>query len=327
MEKIEMEMEEIPEVSSDENLEVPEADFDAQFAKKHASEVYEKKFTFTDCIPEELKFETPLFVAPGWAETFETLREPIKVFFDGGRRVLSVDHARFTPRISDENDEAYMEPLSEEEKKILAEYDLEDQGGLPFPELIKARAILSVIESQDVDVTDVVAHSEGAINTMIAAALKPEKFRNIILVGAAGIANKGEDNAAKRVVGGVRTLGQDIHKSITHPKLREAIIRGNNESFKYIGSNPATALEEVGAIAGFNIEKMIEKLAEKGLKISIVHGTDDLMFPLDEMQKMIDNESVYEFFELKGNYHHSLYFKDEAVFIEGVLDSMDKKSE
>ncbi|MEI6553832.1 MAG: hypothetical protein WCO09_04635, partial [bacterium] len=72
----------------------------------------------------------------------------------------------------------------------------------------------------------------------------------------------------------------------------------------------------------------IKILAEQGIKISIIHGENDLMFPMSEIQKMAENENVYEFHSMIGNDHHSIYFgragdtngyKNEAEYIEEVV--------
>jgi pimeloyl-ACP methyl ester carboxylesterase len=218
--------------------------------------------------------------------------------------------------------------LSEAERAVVSEYHLQEQSAdIPMPELLKAKSILAVLNECKIEKIDVVAHSEGAINSIISALLSPEKFRNIIIVGSAGITDKGEDNALHRTIGFARTTMQDVRKFFKNPDSREALLRASNESTKYVAGNPAAAVDEVGAIASFNIEEMIEKLHEKGIKISLVHGTDDTMFPMDEMQtkKLVENEAIYEFFPMKGHYHHDIYMPEEAAFIETVLESMEKK--
>lgn len=299
--------------------------FEESFKDKKELELYGQKIEFVDLVPQKQKSETPVFVAPGWAETPETLKEAIKTFFEAERRTISVKHGRHVPRISDED----ISPiLSETEKVIVSGYNLQEQNfDIPVPELLKAKSILAVLDECKVEKTDIVAHSEGAINSIIAALLSPERFRNIILVGSAGITDIGEDNALHRTIGFARTTLQDIGRFFKNPDSREALLRANNESTKYIAGNPAAAVDEVGAIASFNIEEMIEKLHEKGIKISLVHGTNETMFPMDEMQtkKLVENEAIYEFYPMKGHDHHSIYMPEEAAFIETILESMEKK--
>ncbi len=74
----------------------------------------------------------------------------------------------------------------------------------PKEEVRKALNILGVLEEKDVEKTDVIAHSEGAVNTLIAASLYPEKFRNIVLFGPAGLI--GEDTFTRLFQG---FLGQN----------------------------------------------------------------------------------------------------------------------
>ena len=299
--------------------------FERQFNDSRTIELDGEKIGFVDLVPEKQRYEMPLLVAPGWAETPETLKNAIESFFDAGRRVVSVEHGRRVPRWSDEN----VEPiLSEKEKEVLAGYHLsEDYEELPVPELLKAKALLAVLDECRIEKADAMAHSEGAMNVVIAALLQPDRFRNIILVGPAGLTDKGEDNALKRTIGGLGSAMQDARRTFKEPGTKEALVRGVKELAYYVAASPAAALEEIGAIAGFNIEELVTKLHEKGLKISIVHGTDEKMFPMEGMQRQVENEAIYEFYPMVGHDHHDIYLPDEAMFIEKVLESMEQKQE
>ena len=297
--------------------------FELQFSEKREIELYGEKIGFVDVVPEKQKSETPVFIAPGWAETQETMKDTIKTFYEAERRVLSVKHGRHVPRISDENDNPI---LTAHDKTNLAKYDFsENSAEIPIPELLKAKAILAVLDECGVEKTDVVAHSEGAINSIIAAVLSPEKFRNIILAGPAGITDKGSDNAFGRTIGFARTTLQDIERFFKDPASRTALLHAGKESTKYVLSNPAAAIDEVGALAHFNIEEMLKKLHEKGLKISIMHGTDETMFLMSDMQRLLELEAIYEFIPMKGHDHHDIYLPEESAFIESILDSMEKR--
>lgn len=297
--------------------------FDERFKTRKEIDLYGEKVEFIDLVPEGQKSETPVFVVPGWAETPETLKETIRTFFEAKRRTLSIKHGRYVPRISDEDTSPI---LSDAEKVIVSQYRLQEQNAdIPIPELLKAKAILAALDECHIEKTDVVAHSEGAINSIIAAILSPEKFRNIILVGPAGITGKGEDNALHRTIGFTRTTLQDIGRAFRDPSSRKPVFRAGKEAIKYIAGNPAAATDEVGAIGSFNIEEMIDKLHEKGIKISVVHGTDETMFPMDEMKRLVEKETIYEFYSMKDHDHHDIYLPEEAAFIETVLESMEKK--
>ena len=301
-----------------ENSESIARNFEEQFGDVRTVEIFGENVDFIDITPAEQKYENPLFMAPGWSETPTTFKDTIEVFFDAGHRVLSVDHGRLVPHAGDPY------PLSADERAILAEYNVEKQGGVPIPELLKAKALLEILNHQSVKKTDVVAHSEGAIYTMVAAALSPERFGDIVLVGPASLVE--EDSVLHRVAGGVRTYLQGFKKMIVEPESREALMRGDIESMKTIARNPAAALEEVAAIAHFNIEGMLSKLHEKGLKISIVHGQDEVMYPIKGMRGMVHSDDVYEYIEMPRGDHQSIYMKDEARFVEGVLKSMNERA-
>ena len=142
--------------------------FEKQFENRQKIESLGGMIEIVDVTPEKLAKETPVLFAPGWGETQETFKDSLKEMFELGRRVLSLSHAR-----EGGDKEDIKENVVEATEKF-ADY--------PADELRKAITLLAVLAEKGIEKIDVVAHSEGAINAVIAAALHPEKIRNMVLV-------------------------------------------------------------------------------------------------------------------------------------------------
>lgn len=83
----------------------------------------------------------------------------------------------------------------------------------------KAEDMLAALESMGVEKVNVVATSEGALKTMIAVSMHPEKFQKVILVHPAGMDNKGFFRTHGRVAW---HYARDI---VTHPKKYVRLVR------------------------------------------------------------------------------------------------------
>ena len=144
--------------------------FEEQYRSKKTLKFKEGEITVARASPEELNDETPVLIAPGWGENSSTYKKTSQVFFNEGRDVWSVGYSRRGGEVIP--DERY-----------------------PEAELRKAMLLLQAIEGKGVEKVDVIAHSEGAINVLIAAMIDPDKFRNIVLDKPAGLIGK-DTNAA-----------------------------------------------------------------------------------------------------------------------------------
>jgi pimeloyl-ACP methyl ester carboxylesterase len=115
--------------------------------------------------PADPKSQIPVVLAQGWSENMKVLKESIKQLYAANRIVIALDHPRRGGAI-------------------------DVHPSYPIEELRKALTIHEIIQQQDILLVDFIAHSEGAINSAIAAFLEPKRVRNIILVDPAGLAGK-----------------------------------------------------------------------------------------------------------------------------------------
>ncbi|KKT63535.1 MAG: hypothetical protein UW93_C0009G0030 [Parcubacteria group bacterium GW2011_GWC1_45_13] len=282
--------------------------FEEKFAQRKTIKVLDAELETVDVKPDFLKTETPVLFAPGWGGTPEAYKDPIKTLYEKNRRVLSLAHARKGA------DEELMD--SELKKQYLAD------------ELRKALALLSLIDKGDIEKVDAIAHSEGAINTAIAASLHPDKFRNIVFVNPAGLIgpDKFPKLAGRFNLNGIQTFFGAIFGK--EELKRNRLQRLTKEVIKYIGQNPARALKESVAISQSEIYAMLEDLHEKGIGIFIINGVGDPVFPMDKMQKILKADKIDGFLSVKGGHNEIISNPEKyAAAADELLENAENKKE
>jgi len=240
-----------------------------------------------DFTPENLKDEVPILLAQAWGLGLETYKPAMKQLFEDKRRVLSVAH----PRIGSAMDS------SMNVKELSEKY--------PTAELRKALNTLEVLEEKGIEKVDAIAHSEGAINIAIAAAMYPEKFRSIAFFGPAGML---EDESWSRLAKGFASQG-NRHESIKDVPITEserAVGAAAMEDLKsYFLKNPSRAISEVAAIK--NEHQLVKDLLpylhdEFGINIAVMSAEGDPVFPQAEVRKAAAMGAVDTFISVPGGH-------------------------
>ena len=204
----------------------------------------------------------PVLVASGWSEGTQILRDTAQEIFDDGREVVLIDHAR--------------------------------RGGIKASETDfhreithKATTLLNILDDAGLEKVDAIAHSEGALNTVLAASWQPERFRNIVLVAPAGMI--GEDSVPRLLGRFTSKLKYDLENGIPELKARdpERAKQYKVNPLKYIIANPAKALREVGAIAQTQIDKQLPNLRNAGIRVGVLQSHSDKGFPDGRIQEQV----------------------------------------
>ena len=254
-----------------------------------------------DIQPEAAKSETPVMIAPGWAQTPETFKQNILALAKDGRRALSVN----TPTSIEVDDgENYDRQIPEYQYKKIA-------------------ALLETIDNKGIEQIDGVGHSEGAAHLVLAATLRPEKFRNLVLVNPGGMI--GNDNilalikrftlhAADKRIRALRGLDPA-------PRMSETSAKGRKNIFADLKGSLQSAKE----LAGTKIDKMLEHLKENGIGIAIIHSVDDRLFPMDRMQDTTTRKHIDGFYSVKGG--HNQFFTDPERYTKLAQQALDKLEE
>jgi len=263
-----------------------------------------------DVKPERPKTEVPIFLLGGWGTTVEVYKDNIVNLAERGRRILAVNapHGIESANIQ--------ESATERGQEI---HDIE---------LRKVAALLKSLDEKGIEQTDIIAHSEGAIYGALAALLRPDKFRNMVLVDPAGMV--GEDSKGRLVKDAALDIAIQNARIYTKLLTKEGFKAFNQSStaakakMKVFASNPWHTVESIGVIAKTQIHEILKTLKELGIKISIVHGVDDKFFPMQKVQQQTTTEMVDGFYSVKGT-HNQLYLHPEqyTFLVDTALDALE----
>lgn len=235
----------------------------------HSIESFGGKLEVVDITPEHPASDVPVLIAGGWSEGSWSLEQSAEEISEGNnpRRVLLIDHARHGKPDTD------------------SDYSRETNH--------RANSLLSALDELGIEKADVIAHSEGALDAVLAAVQYPEKFRSLVLVAPAGMI--GEDSflrlAGRFMPKQAKSLTKDLKEN---PKIANRVNLGG---LAYISKNPAKATRELSAIANTPIDEVLVDLRQAGVHIGLIQSHADPVFPasrieqhvvLDEVQGNVD---------------------------------------
>lgn len=242
-------------------------DFEEQFSKKQYFDTPFGSIETLDIVPQKITDTIPVLLAPGWGETLELQKECLKEVYLSGRRILALRHAIVI------------------KKRKREEY--------PVSELQKSETILTLLEKNGLKKIDVISHSEGSINLAIAATLKPNLFRNLVLVTPAGVS--GKDNEFRIIIGFLihvlRTRSQFSRLVNTRNVLRDMKSLKQQKDITLL-HRIRSFQQEISAMATFDIHPLLINLRNHGIKIAILAGEKDPAFPLNRMKKHLEKGIV-----------------------------------
>jgi pimeloyl-ACP methyl ester carboxylesterase len=278
--------------------------FEEQWSKPEKLKIGSKTVEVQDISPENPKTEVPLIMGLGWSETPDAHKENIRIMTDKGRRVISPEAPH---GIETEECENY-----------------------PTIELRKMAALIGTLEARGVEKADLLGRSEGAIFSVMAAYLYPEKFRNLVLINPAGMI--GKDNLSRLAVGFsgdlVKQIINDIkRKKAGTEKTDDEVTVDALGGIKTLAKDPLRAIQSIFAIADSDIREMLVAIKAKGIGISVIAGVDDGAFPMEKMQETLGLEHVDGFYSTTGS--HNSYFlnpKPYSLLIDSALDALEKKT-
>lgn len=256
--------------------------------RKHSTEIKTTggKVELVSYTPED-STDVPVIFAPGWGNTEEVLKEPMIMLADRSKRkTVTVSHPRRGGKIEQHSDFA-------------------------GEELRKALSLIAACEAEGGGPVDIIAHSEGAINATIAATLRPDLFRSLILVAPGGMVGKdsmwtlfhrsGEDTRLTK------------QRRIEEPELAEKFDLFKKTSDSYVRQNPLRALLEAQSIANTEIHLLLRALHDQGKKIAIIHGVNDAMFPMDKMQQIAKIDQLDGFISTYGGHEEFKLHPDKYI--------------
>ncbi|MDD5165342.1 MAG: alpha/beta hydrolase [Candidatus Pacebacteria bacterium] len=234
-------------------------DFESQFKTKKKISFHGHSVSYVDIAPPSLKHSTPIFIAPGWGETPRTFKTLMGLLYDNGYRVISVYHPRH-------------------DLKLIT------RGNISRFELQKADIIAEIIDTEHITKVDVIAHSEGTVNSVIAAHMRPSLFRQLILIGPGGLV---ERESYPELIGRfMLNMFQGGPSVLWNKNEFTSFIRSFIDMSKYFLSNPMLGLLEGSAVSHAHMQQSLTAIHEAGVAVTIVCGTKDVVFPHKKMKSI-----------------------------------------
>lgn len=231
-----------------------DSSFEKQFDVRTLLQTAYGTIETVDITPPMPKESVPVLFAPGWRETPELEKECLQEVYASGRRVVTLRH---TPVM----------------------YAMEEARNLPNIEVQKAKTLLTVIAENGMEQVDIITHSEGAINVAIAATMQPEKFRHLVLVTPAGLG--GKSTVPQIAFGFARHIARS---SSQIPHIRAGRKGKSHRVEATVRNSIKTALHEGAAIASFDIFPLLLELRTHGVKIAVLFGEKDTVFPIEKVK-------------------------------------------
>ncbi|PIR83013.1 hypothetical protein COU19_02500 [Candidatus Kaiserbacteria bacterium CG10_big_fil_rev_8_21_14_0_10_56_12] len=272
-----------------------------QFDAPETIEIAGEQVPVVDIEPKEKKSDIPTVFVTGFSATPTTLKDAMIRTAEAGRRVIA---AKAPHGVTIEKDDPALEGVD-----------------LPSAHLRKLKALLGVIEAKDLTEVNIIADSEGAIIALAAAALEPEKFKNLVLVSPAGLI--GEDTFFQilhRTIADItleQKLGKDMQK-VEYPSP-------GSEGATSILSNIPASIKEIQAIAHSDITGVLKYLKEKGVLVSIIHAVDDKLFPMERVQEMTKADMITGFYSVKGTHNMIYNYEPFGRAAEAALSALEDK--
>lgn len=269
--------------------------------------------------------EVPVLFAPGMFETFKHNKGLFRLLSQDGHRVVSFVHMRYGGEIGQAY-EIVTEQVRSRLTKSLEQGEIDEdemrkrlggmnerwqklqalpEEGLPKATLRRALTLISLVEQKKNEKFDVVDHSFGGIDAVIAAYLCPDKFRSIVSIQTGGM--NGEDTPRELVH---RTMGENRKTLVpfsdmpseqqnqpeqprqqNEDELREieqlardriSPFGANVTPLTYTLANPFRMTDELGA-ARVQIQDYLQEVRQMGIGVALIHGDEDGMFPLESI--------------------------------------------
>lgn len=261
-----------------------------------------------DLRPDVLKTNIPAMVVPGVGADVSLLRETMLGLAAKGRRIIAGSAVHGVPT--------------------------ERSGLHPEIEYRKSEAVARTLNELGIDQVDIVGHSEASLIVGVASLHDDERFRNLLFVNPAGVHQP--DGAVTLLGRSLNELGRStLHElsgiandKITAP-LPPTIPRMSNVfsvTLRSIIENPKLIWNSFEAGGTMDISPLLKELRAKGHRVSIIHGVDDEMLPMDRVQDFVTPDMVDGFYSVKGG-HTELFAHPEKfnTIIDEALDALEKK--
>ena len=224
--------------------------------------------------------KVPVVFSPGYGETPNTLKKSMRELASFKHRTMTFDHPQ-------------KEPLKKHRQEISN-----------FPEttykyeIDKALNLLAVLKAKEISKADIIAHSEGAIYSIIAASIEPSKFRNIILYGGSGLVEMKDFLSRIWFI-----MKNSLRQVVSDNEARGPLLTSALETSKYILQNPKRSLDSLSKVMDFNIQEAMKIVHDQGIKIGVINGWHDQINSIEDYKKIVIEHQFITFCATPGDHH------------------------
>lgn len=199
--------------------------------------------------------------------------------------------------------------------------------------LRQAEALFATLDTKGIPKTDVVGHSEGCMVAVVAASLYPERFRSLVLFNPGGMI--GDDSFVKLCYRFIvkENWAEFKRKREKSPAAQQQVTDGMRGFQKYLFDEKAASVSELRAMAKTQIRALLKKAHENGVLISIIHGADDEVYPMERIvgqtsRAAPDEDLIVDgFYSVKGGHGEFVMDPERWTQIaDAALTALEAKS-
>ena len=228
-------------------------------------------------------------LVPGFAETIGSLDDFAgKVAQLGDQRVLGFEHPHSKPK-----------GVSEQGGDWRRRFAVNHQD--------RGERLGAVREAAGIEKVDLVAHSQGCIDAIVAAYLSLEdgsgSVRNLILINPGGVVDPEGTHVTKLAAMGMVEAADLASRALRHPSRLGKFIKNAGEVVEDVVRHPKLTFDEAKAIAATDMSGCLGDLREQGIHVAIVAGKGDRLFPLERIQKALHEGDVDGFYSVEGGHN------------------------
>lgn len=252
-----------------------------------------------NAVPKDI----PVLFIPGWGKTPRTYAEGIQGYVRAGRRVLTLS-------------------FPTKENKYLA--SITSKNRFPRAQMNRASALIALLDAREVEKVDVIAHSEGCMNVLIAADLFPERFRNLVLIAPPGLTGReSRFHILWHVVRSGAQLWQDMMSF--SPEEQRRYQQGMLDTRAWLKQRGFVRGSIEGMEPGrIDVRSLLCEVKTHGHGVSIIAAEKDRMLPIGQFRRAIaDGLPIDVFYSVAGG-HRGFYLQPEryAAIIERALKEL-----
>lgn len=191
----------------------------------------------------------------------------------------------------------------------------------------KAATLLAAMAERKIEQIDVIAQSEGALHTLVAAYSNPDKYRNIVLAYPAGLS--GTDNPGKIMRNvGKDTIYKKLHRVNSENSFKNDLGGGFDTSSTAHKQGRAPGALVDGATVSFSEQSALLNGLRQNADapgVALVAGLGDQIYPPEDYLRNLRSASDIDFMLVTDGPHGIAYRRDVMDQINDLLGALEVK--